>query len=414
MQMSSQAPSSYRNPVAPPSQRQQYVQRKGIVGWWLDLTAPPRPNRTLASAESERLRKAELTSLSIIPIFLLLIALVSNSLESLATAKAVIAMAIVLIITAVLNRFGLVRLAAYLMPAFLFILLAFSVISAPGLRLIGFPIYDLFVLPILVVSLTGDRSAPWYFAVLAIVFIIADYQLQPHDLITVSGGLKFDEIAYEQKIYGVWGMINRHIALCFFAAFFGWLGALSVDNAIKRADRAEELARLESLVAEQKRALDYGVDQLTQAFIRSANGDFGARVNIPQQNPLWGLGAQMNTFVQRLGAANQANFELERARQEAYRLATALDDWRAGRIPLWPAPSGTVVDPLIQRLSGVQPAQPQVGDSRAMNTLNPPRDSSPYSGPGSQYSGGNANTGGNPFSGPGGGNTNTGGNPFGW
>jgi len=33
-------------------------------------------------------------------------------------------------------------------------------------------------------------------------------------------------------------------------------------------------------------------------------------------------------------------------------LAAALDDWRAGRMPLWPAPSGTVMDAIIQRLSG--------------------------------------------------------------
>jgi hypothetical protein len=366
----------------------------------------------LTSADSERLRKAELTSLSIVPIFFFLVALVSNSLESMATAEAVSAMALVLVITALLNRFGLVRLAAYLMPAFLFILLTFSVISAPGLRLIGFPIYDLFVLPILVVALTGDRTAPWYFAALAIAFIVLDYLRQPHDLVSVTGALKFDEIAFEQNIYGIWGMINRHIALCFFAAFFGWLGAVSVDNAIKRADRAEEMARLESLVADQKRALDYGVDQLTQAFVRSANGDFSARVNIPQQNPLWGLGAQMNTFVQRLGVANQAHFELERARQEAFRLATALDDYRAGRIPLWPAPTGTVIDPLVQRLSG---AQPQISDSRG---LNPPRDSGPFPGSVSPYTGGNpysspGNTGGNAYPGPGG-NTNTNGNPFGW
>jgi uncharacterized membrane protein YgcG len=339
--------------------------RSGLVGWWLNLTAPPPPTGPVPRDVSERLRKAELTSLSLLPMLALLIALVSNSLVSLATAQAVGLMAIVLVITAALNRSGYVRVAAYLVPSVLFLLLAFSLISAPGLRLIGLPIYDLFVLPIFLVSLTGDRGAPWYFAVLAIVFIVADYLLQPHDPVQVTAALSFDEINYEQAIFGIWGMINRHVALCFFAAFFGWLGARSVDFAIARADRAEEIAYLESLVADQKRALDHGIEQLTQAFVRSANGDYNARVNIPQQNPLWSIGAQMNTFVQRLASANQASFELERARQEAYRLAVALDDWRAGRVPIWPAPSGTVVDPVIQRLTG---ARPQISDgSRPYN-----------------------------------------------
>lgn len=336
-------------PQSPQSDRAS--SRHGIVGWWLDLTAPPAPKGAITRAQSERLRKAELTSLSLLPVFGFLIALVSNSLANAATGEAVGVMALVLIIAAALNRAGRTRMAAYLVPSAIGLLLALTLLAAPGIRPIGFPIYDLFVLPIFLISLTGDRRAPWYFALIAIVFIAGDYFLQAHDLITV-GSVKFDEVAYEQQIFGVWGMINRHVALCFFAAFFGWLGARSVDTAIARADRAEEIAQLEGIVADQKRALDFGVQELTQAFVRTANGDYNVRVNIPRQNPLWSLGAQMNTFVQRLQQAGQASFELERTRQEAFRLITALDDWRAGRMPLWPAPSGTLLDAVIQRLSG--------------------------------------------------------------
>lgn len=344
------------NEMTPPQPQQgvtmHTLSRKGLVGWWLNMTAPPEPLGIISRQQSERLRKAELTSLALVPVFGFLIALVSNSLESPATAEAVGVMAIILLIAAALNRAGRVQVAAYLVPSALGLLLALSVIAAPGIRLIGFPIYDLFVLPIFLISLTGDRRAPWIFALIAIAFIVSDYLLQPHDLVTGMGAVRFDEIAYEQSIFGIWGMINRHIALCFFAAFFGWLGARSVDTAIARADRAEEIARLESVVADQKRALDVGVEQLTQAFVRAANGDYNVRINIPRQNPLWSLGAQMNTFVQRLQQAGQASFELERTRQEAFRLISALDDWRAGRMPLWPAPSGTVLDAIIQRLSG--------------------------------------------------------------
>ncbi|HET9109825.1 MAG TPA: hypothetical protein VFN78_03260 [Ktedonobacterales bacterium] len=339
-------------PAPQPPARSRAAARSGLVGWWLNLTAPPEPTTTLSREQSERLRKAELTSLTLIPVFAFLIALVSNSLVSAATAEAAAVMAIVLVIAAALNRLGRVRTAAYLVPSALGLLIALSLVAAPGLRVIGFPIYDLFVVPIFLVSLTGDRRAPWYFAVVAIAIIVADYFLQPHQLVTGMGATNFDEIAYEQSIFGVWGMINRHVALCAFAAFFGWLGARSVDTAIARADRAEEIAQLESVVADQKRALDQGVQELTQAFVRAANGDYNVRVNIPRQNPLWSLGAQMNTFVQRLQQAGQASFELERTRQEAFRLAAALDDWRAGRMPLWPAPSGTVLDAIIQRLSG--------------------------------------------------------------
>ncbi len=349
MQVYNDVASGYPSPQPPVSDRP--VSRTGIVGWWLNLTAPPEPRGLVTRAQSERQRKAELTSLTLVPVLAFMLALVSNSLVSAATAEAVGLMAGVLVAAAILNRAGRTRFAAYLVPSAVGLVIALSLVAAPGLRLIGFPIYDLFVLPIFLVSLTGDRRAPWYFALIAIAFITADYLLQPHQAVLV-GTTHFDEIAYEQAIFGVWGMINRHVALCFFAAFFGWLGARSVDTAISRAYRAEEIAHLESLVADQKRALDFGVDQLTQAFVRAANGDYNVRVNIPRQNPLWSLGAQMNTFIQRLQQAGQASFELERTRQEAFRLAAALDDWRAGRMPLWPAPSGTALDAIIQRLSG--------------------------------------------------------------
>jgi hypothetical protein len=331
-------------------------------------------------SERERIRKAELTSMMILAIFIILVALLSNSLTDPSTGEAVGAMFIFLIIASILNRTGRTRSAAYLVPIVFMLLIMAAIVQAKGgLTLIWFPAYDLLAIPVIISSLTADRTAPWILAAAASIFIVADFLLAPQGIIHAPafGASAYQELQYQLSVWGPWGLVNRHVILVLSCGFLGWLGARSVDGAIRRADRAEEIAHLESLVADQKRALDYGVDQLTQAFVRSANGDFGARVNIPQQNPLWGVGAQMNTFVQRLGAANQASFELERARQEAYRLAIALDDWRAGRIPIWPAPSGTVVDPVIQRLSG---ARPQISDSSS-RSLNPPPDSgNPYSG----------------------------------
>lgn len=86
--------------------------RTGIVGWWLNLTAPPVPGRVLPLRERERLRKAELTSFSILAVFLFLLALVSNSLAHPSTAQAVIVMAVGLVVAAFLNRAGWTRTAA--------------------------------------------------------------------------------------------------------------------------------------------------------------------------------------------------------------------------------------------------------------------------------------------------------------
>jgi hypothetical protein len=326
------------------------VRRRGPMGWWIDLTAPPLRQGPLPVDQRERLRKAELTSYSILGVFAFLVALVSNSLASAATAQAVGTMAVFLFIGALLNRTGHVRLAAYLVPSALLLLIALSVVAAPGLRPIGLPIFDLFTIPIILVSLVGDRRASWVYALIAIAFITTDYTLQPPALVTAPGGARFDELAYEQSIYGWWGMINRHIALCFFAALFGWLGARSVDRAILRADQAEELAALEHQVAEQRRSLEAGARQLLDAHVRIANGDFGASVPPIQDPILWQVGQSFNNMVGRFIRAAQSEHQLARTEDEIRRLAAAIDDAQAGRQPIWPAPAHTAADLILQRI----------------------------------------------------------------
>ena len=332
--------------------------RSGILGWWVDLTAPPQSNRFSSVAMRERLRKAELTSYSILAVFAFLIALISNSLASPSTATAVVVMAIGLIIAAVLNRVGLTRTAAFFVPGLLMLLIAVSLLGAPGLQLLGFPIYDLFVIPIFLTSLTANRRAPWAFGLLAIGFIIADFLLQPHALINAPNAHNFDDVAYETQIYGIWGMINRHVALCFFAALFGWLGALSVDFAIARADRAEEIAELQRAIAVQKRQLDIGIQQLLDTHVRAANGDYSARAPLSQDNLLFSVGASLNNLLLRLQRSGQAEFRLRRTEAELARVAVALDTARSGRQPIWPAPTGTAVDEILRRLNPNSPAAP--------------------------------------------------------
>ncbi|HEX8035875.1 MAG TPA: hypothetical protein VF510_18610 [Ktedonobacterales bacterium] len=329
-------------------------ERRGIVGWWLNLTSPPIPTHVLTITERERLRKAELTSFSIIAVFVFLIALVSNSLADPATAQAVGIMAVGLLIAAILNRTGRTRAAAYLIPS-LMMLVTIAAILGSELNTILFPAYDLFVLPIFLSSLTGNRRAPWFFAFFAIAFIAIDFAIQPHELITASSpqfgsAVKFDTIVFWTQSFTWWGMINRHVALAFFAGFFGWLGARSVDFAITRADRAEELAELERRELENKRQIETAAQHLLEVHTRVANGDFSTRAALDRGNVLWSVGQSLNNLLQRLQRQGQSEYQLRRTEEEAQRLATALDEVNAGRYPLWPARANTVIDLLIDRV----------------------------------------------------------------
>ncbi|HEU5377098.1 MAG TPA: hypothetical protein VFV38_16835 [Ktedonobacteraceae bacterium] len=328
------------------------VPRKGVLGWWLNLTAPKWPSHTIPIAERERLRKAELTSFSILAIMAFLIALVSNSLADPATAQAVGLLAVFMTIAAILNRTGHTKIAAYLVPGIFMLVAASAVLQgAGGLRPIGFPIYDLMVVPILLVALTGDRRAPWIFAAIGIAFVVVSFLEEKHAIIQVAPGVSFDEINYEVNIFGIWGVLNRHIALIFFAAFFSWLGARSVDLAIIRADRAEEIARLEHAYAEQSMQLEQGIRQIQETHIKVANGDFNARAPLGQEHILWQIANALNNLIQRMQRSAQAEHTLRRTETEVARLLEEIQRAKAGQIPVWPQPSGTPLDPIIAEFS---------------------------------------------------------------
>ncbi len=329
------------------------MSRTGLLGWWLNLTAPHWPTHTIPIAERERLRKAELTSLSILAIFTCLLALVSNSLADATTAEAVGAIAISLLIAGGLNRTGRTRAAAYLVPSVMLLIIMANILQG-AMELINLPIYDLLAIPIFLVSLIGDRRAPWTFAALSIAFVVGSYMLQERLLVSLPNGLSFDGIAYEESIFGTWGMINRHVTLLFFAAFFGWLGARSVDHAIARADRAEEIAQLEHAYAEQSRQLEEGIRKIQETHVEVANGNYAARAPLAQDHILWQIAYALNNLIQRLQRNAEAAHLLARTEAEVKRLLEEINRAEHGLTPIWPSPSGTPLDPLLIKMRALR------------------------------------------------------------
>jgi hypothetical protein len=159
--------------------------------------------------------------------------------------------------------------------------------------------------------------------------------------------------------YGVAALIDRPIALQIIVAVVAFLWVRGTDEAIRRADRAEELAALEHAVAEQRRQLEVGAQQILETHVRVANGDFAARAPVVQDNILWQVAASLNNLLARLQKSAQSDHQLRRTEDELRRLAGAIDDAQAGRRPIWPAPTGTAADLIIERITGrSRPAQP--------------------------------------------------------
>jgi hypothetical protein len=125
-----------------------------------------------------------------------------------------------------------------------------------------------FIIPLIVAGLVLPRGFIWFFCVAHCVFILLDYYFLPHtaDLNALVVLWKGDSIAYA-----------RPILIQIVGALLLFLWARSTDQAIRRADRAEEIAALEHTLADQKRQLDIGIQQILQTHVRAANGDYTAR-----------------------------------------------------------------------------------------------------------------------------------------
>ncbi|HZC04606.1 MAG TPA: hypothetical protein VE338_03125 [Ktedonobacterales bacterium] len=310
---------------------------------WLRLASSGWDKPQVTVEQREAVRRSQLTAWILLGLLAADLLLTPAGLSDIPTLTAIALVGVGILVGIAVNRLGYTTAAGIL----LIVLIVGAIVgaisgSSGGLQLVDLPAYDLLVIAIIIAASILPPISAFIVAAINVAVIVGHFLLVPHGV----------DLAAQDKDLGLVAMLARPVALQVVIASVAFLWVHGTQEQIRRADRAEEVAQLESVVADQKRALDQGVQELTQAFVRAANGDYNVRVNIPRQNPLWSLGAQMNTFIQRLQQAGQASFELERTRQEAFRLAAALDDWRAGRMPLWPAPSGTVLDAIIQRLSG--------------------------------------------------------------
>lgn len=317
--------------------------RRGPLGWWLNLTAPSAAlARGADRATRERVRRAELTSVVALFVMILPVLLGQQALVDPVTAAAMISVEVVALVALVLNRLGQQAWAAVLLVLGMDIVIEGSLVTARGgLSAAWLPTFDLFVVSIIAVGILLSPRYIWVFTAFHIGLILGDYYLLQHA----------PDLAPLIKEWGEGVAYQRALMLQLIGAVLGFVAARSVDLAIRRADRAEEIAALEHTLAEQKRQLDVGIQQLLQTHVRAANGDFSARAPLGQDNVLWQIASSLNNLLSRLQRSGQAEHQLRRTEEELHRLAAAIDDAQAGRPPLWPAPTGTAADLIIERIA---------------------------------------------------------------
>ena len=331
--------------IPPHSATQSKHKNGGLLRWWLRLTAPSgaqdysdAPTRL----QRDRLRRAGLTSL--VALFLLAapLLLLQQALTDLATAAGIVVMMFITVTALVLNRFGKQALAALLLVLSLDIIIEGTLVSAKGGLGSGWLLtFDLFIIPLITVGILLSRKYLWLFMLLHIAFIIGDFYLLPHAP---------DLDALVLLWHGPAIAFARPVIIQFGGCLLSFIEVQSTDQAITRADRAEEVVALRQSIVEEKQQLEVGIREIIQIIVKAANGHFTVRASLPQENILWQIATSLNTLFARLQSYKQVEVTLNQTEQEARRLAEALHMARTGQHAIWPMPSGGPLDPLIREI----------------------------------------------------------------
>ena len=334
--------------------------------WWLRFTSVPQDPNDSSFVARERVRRSRLASWLILGIMVFDLLLIPLSIGSTGTVAAIGAAFIGLVIAAICNHAGWVTFTGIFLVIVITGAVFASIITEPnGLTMFDLPGYDVLTVTVVVAASILPAISAFFVAFINAVLVVLDFAVQPHAA----------DIVANTQLYGAVGLLARPVALLFIVAIVGYLWVRGTHREVRRADRAEGMAALEHAYAEQRRQLEIGVQQILATHVRIANGDFGARAPLAQDNVLWQIAASLNSLVARLKSSidqaaqsGRAAYQLRRTEDEAQRLAAALRDLQAGRQPIWPQPTGTVVDELLgvlanrtQRPSPLQGPQSMYG-----------------------------------------------------
>jgi hypothetical protein len=140
-----------------------------------------------------------------------------------------------------------------------------------------------------------------------------------------------------------------------------WILVNNLKVALQRADRAEEIAKLQhdvaamtSAQAEQKQALERQIEDIVQVHVQVANGNLSARVPLTP-GTLWQLAGPLNVLIGRYQRARQAEEQMQHLLSHLSQAQRALHEEVAEAVaqqrPLH-LPQDALFGPLYQELNG--------------------------------------------------------------
>ncbi len=321
------------------------------ISWWYAIAAPAAQKSVeeLTLQEREFLRRGKLTSIA------LLIELIEMGLQAYPAAHdgtasfpALLIAVGAAIIATILNRLGKLLPAGWIAMSILELTMTFVlVIPAGGHLSVGqLPFLFLLIQPLMISVLLFPAGGVLIVAainvcitcfVLLVIPKTADLQMYIH----MNAGPFFF-------------VPTSDLIAC---ALISFIVITSLKENLVRADKAEEVTKLQRMMAEQtrhelqtKRQLETGVQEIVSGLTHFANGDHTARIKLEQGHLLWPVGSSLNNTLGRFTRLREQTQTMEQTFTAVQNYLTEVRIAKAQGKAL-PAPqSGTQLDALVEEI----------------------------------------------------------------
>ncbi|MBV9711545.1 MAG: hypothetical protein JO011_11630 [Ktedonobacteraceae bacterium] len=331
----------------PPPQRERNQSPRGaarLLQGWYRISSPSEPDESAPFEERELFRRGRTGSQ--ITIFLFILLLISYPAAFAGSNSFLITIVtidlFILTFAMVLNRLRMVSIAGILVVICFIASPTVNILTTPGgVNTSSLPVFGLLVLPLMCAV---SFLPPWW------VFVVG------------AGNCLFT--VYVLKFMPSAGELHRVLAVAFpgivtpillsqgIVSIVAFLWVRGARQALLRADRAEEIARLEAIQIKHQeeqlaisRQLEEGIQQIiTTMSTVVTNNDFSIRVPLSQENILWRVSKSINNLLSRLQGLKQGQEELKRTHAVAAEIAHRMREGQPIQLGSW---TGTAFDPVI-------------------------------------------------------------------
>jgi len=320
---------------------------KGLLATWYRYTAPAEPLATANYKQRDMYRRGQLAStimlaLQFVLLIIIPIGLFGPNKQIFITA---IFLTIIIIISAFFNQRGKVNIAGLIISLSLNLGICLSIIRSPhGLTPDSIAMFDLLVFSELFVASLLPVNWVWASALFNISFSI--YEL------TYAPRTPLFQTVMSTSYYTV---ISRPVQLHLLVTVVLFLWVVNANRAIKRADRAEEIAKLQHDLAQQskvikgqKQLLDRSIDQIVETLMRWNNGATNARIPLNNENVLWQVAGAINNLLSRVQRSRQESTAFQANNEAMRRFYEARERSNGGPIHDWTR-TNTPIDTLVMQ-----------------------------------------------------------------